>query len=155
VIHQRLHLFHPWQENSHDSTCSKVADGMPVMPSHWNLNEDLRVKEFNTKICWVKKIHDLGEITIKWPNDDKGFNHKCALCGHFDFFIKRIFWRILFYNTFFKIFIIPTINYIICVNSFWINRIFLKMYKIYQILHFILKNDHNFNSCSHDNYFKL
>jgi hypothetical protein len=38
---------------------------MPVMPSHGNLNEDLKVKEFKKYICWVKKIHDLGEIIIK------------------------------------------------------------------------------------------
>jgi hypothetical protein len=47
----------------------------------------LKVKEFKKYICWVKKIHDLGEIIIKWANGDKGFNHKCALCGHFDFYI--------------------------------------------------------------------
>jgi hypothetical protein len=102
VIHQRLHLFHPWQENSHDSTCSKVADDMPVMPSHWNLNEDLRVKKSKTKICRVKKIHDLGEITIKWANGDKGFNQTSLLWTFWVFhkkdFLKDIFLQHVFLN---------------------------------------------------------
>jgi hypothetical protein len=43
------------------------------------------------------KIFDYqGAIIIKWDNGDKGFNHKCALFEHFDFFIERIFWRIFF-----------------------------------------------------------
>lgn len=30
-------------------------------------------------------------MTIKRTNNDKGLNHKWAMCAHFDFSIKRIF----------------------------------------------------------------
>ncbi len=69
-----------------------------------------------------------------------------GLCGHFDFFIKRNFWKIFLQHVPLNIYN-PPINYMICVNFFLINVKFLKVYKFSQILHFILKNDHNFKSC--------
>jgi hypothetical protein len=64
----------------------------------------------------------------------------------FWFFHKKNFGKFVC-NMFFKIFIIPPINYTICVNSFWINMNLKKLYRFSQILHFILKSDHNFKSC--------
>ncbi len=67
-------------------------------------------------------------------------------CGQFNFFIERNFLG-FFFNMFFKIFIIPPINYMIYVKFFKINMNSLKVYNFYQMLRFILKNDHNFKSC--------
>jgi hypothetical protein len=49
-----------------------------------------------SKIRMLQFCNDMGVITIKWVNNDKGFNHKWALCEHFDFFIERNFWRTFF-----------------------------------------------------------
>jgi hypothetical protein len=51
-----------------------------------------------------------------------------------------------FCNMFLKIVTFLPINYITCVNFFWINMKILKTYKFSQILFFVLKNDHNFKS---------
>jgi len=52
-----------------------------------------------------------------------------GLLWTFWFFHRSEFLKIFFCNIFFKIFKIPPINYITCVNSFWINMNFLKVYK--------------------------
>jgi hypothetical protein len=75
----------------------------------------------------------------------RDFNHKWALYAHFDFFIEKNFWNICLQHVFFNICNSP-ITFMICVNIFWINPNCLKVYRFYQILHFILKNHHNFKS---------
>ncbi len=63
----------------------------------------------------------------KMTNGDKGFNHKWALFGHFDFFHRKEFFK---GNMFFLIFIIPPMNYMVCV-FLYINMNCLKMYKFH------------------------
>jgi hypothetical protein len=46
-------------------------------------------------------------------------------------FHRNSFFKDFFCNMFFKIFIIPPIYHIICVNSFWIDMNLLKLYKFY------------------------
>jgi signal transduction histidine kinase len=60
-----------------------------------------------------------GAIIIKWTNNDKGLKD-------------------------YKIHIISSIHHIFCINFWWITKNFLKVYRFYQILHFVLKNYLNF-----------
>jgi hypothetical protein len=88
----------------------------------------------------------MGAITIKWNNCDKGLKDCNPFFGHFHFFIEslieKIFaWNLLqhviknTYNLFHTLFLI---------NFWWITKNFLKMYKFYQIMCFVLKNHPNF-----------
>jgi hypothetical protein len=49
----------------------------------------------------------VGVITIKSANNDKGLNHKSALCENFEFFIKRTFGKTFFAKCSLKYLIFP------------------------------------------------
>ncbi len=66
-------------------------------------------------------------IIIKWANSDKGLNHKWVIFLTFWLFHKKEFLKGFFCNLFLKIVTIPLINYITCVNFFWINMKVLKV----------------------------
>jgi hypothetical protein len=82
-------------------------------------------------------------ITIRWTNNDKKLKDSSPFCGHFHFFIERIRWNLLQYVKL-KIHMIFSIHHIFCINYWWITKKFLKVYKFYQILCFVLKNYPNF-----------
>jgi hypothetical protein len=52
---------------------------------------------------------------------------------------RKSFWDEIVCNMLLKIHIIFSIHNIICINVSWLTKKFLKMYKYYQILRFILK----------------
>jgi hypothetical protein len=62
----------------------------------------------------------------------------------FSLYHKRDFLDETFCNMFLKIHYISSIHYIFCINFLLITKNFLKLYKFYQILHFVLKNYLNF-----------
>jgi hypothetical protein len=88
----------------------------------------------------------VGVITIKWTNDDKGLQSFFWSLSHSR---KKVFLDEIFCNMLLKIHIISSIHHIFWINFWWITKNFLKVYKFYQILHFILKNYPNFKLYEH------
>jgi hypothetical protein len=65
-------------------------------------------------------------------------------CGHFHFFIERIKWNLLQYVKL-KIHMIFSIYHIFCINFWWINKNFLKVYNflpnfMFQLKHYLNSN---------------
>ncbi len=62
----------------------------------------------------------------------------------FSLFHITFFWDEIFCNMLLKIHVSFSIHYIFCINFSWITKNFVKVYKIYQIMDFVLKNYLNF-----------
>ncbi len=97
------------------------------------------MENLTSQNTWVQAQSN--ELMVTWTQAQMAF------LWTFWFFHGKEFLKGLFCNMFSKIFIIPSINYMICVKFLKINMNCLKVYKFWHILHFILKSNHNFQSC--------